>query len=251
VLLTEVDNDVATITLNRPEVRNALSPELIAALHAAVSELDGLDLAAMILTGADPAFCAGVDLKRLSGGDTSAMVERREYWGALPAHRTPIIGAVNGATVTGGFELALSCDFLVASDRARFADTHARVGVMPGWGLTVRLPALIGIDRARRMSLTGDYIDAKVAYEWGLVTEVVPHDDLLPRAREIASHIATVPRANVRSIRAIYAEIDGLVGEEAWATESERSYQWMRAGFDQGRLAAEREAIIERGRGSL
>ena len=103
----------------------------------------------------------------------------------LPPHDTPVIGAINGPTVTGGLELAMCCDFLIASERARFADTHARVGAMPGGGMTIRLPQLVGIDRARRMSFTGDYIDAATARDWGLVVEVVPHESLLgagPRA---------------------------------------------------------------------
>jgi enoyl-CoA hydratase/carnithine racemase len=249
IVRTDVADEIGTITLNRPEVRNALSPEMLRAITHAVTELDRMDLAAIILTGADPAFCAGVDLKRLSSGDTQTVSAQPRFWGALPPHDTPIIGAINGATVTGGFELALACDFLIASDRARFADTHARVGVMPGWGLTIRLPSLIGIDRARRMSFTGDFLDAATAYEWGLVTEVVPHDALLTRAREIASHMATVPRRNLRAIRGIYAEMGGLLGEEAWAHESQRSHDWMTTGFDQARLAADRAAIMERGRG--
>ena len=116
-----------------------------------------------------------------------------QRFGMMPPHDTPIIGAINGPTVTGGLELAMCCDFLIASERARFADTHARVGVMPGGGMTIRLPQLIGIDRARRMSLTGDYIDAETARDWGLVVEVVPHESLLARARELAATIAVHP----------------------------------------------------------
>ncbi len=157
----------------------------------------------MVLTGADPAFCAGVDLKDLSREDRSVQKDRlanpARHVGMIPPHETPIIAAVNGAAVTGGFEIALNCDFLIASERARFSDTHARVGVMPGGGLTVRLPQLIGPDRARRMSFTGDYIDAQTAYDWGLVVEVVPHESLLPRALEIAAAVVSIPeRARAR-----------------------------------------------------
>jgi enoyl-CoA hydratase len=87
----------------------------------------------------------------------------------------------------------MSCDFLIASDRARFADTHAAVGVVPGGGMSIRLPQLIGIDRARRMSFTGDFIDAQTACDWGLVVEVVPHEGLMDRARQVASSIASLP----------------------------------------------------------
>ena len=118
--------------------------------------------------------------------------EGRLPWrGALPPRTKLLIGAVNGVAVTGGFELALGCDFLIASERARFADTHARVGVMPGWGLTVLLPQRVGVARAREMSVTGNFIDAQQAYEWGLVNHVVPHDELLavlPAARGRLPH---------------------------------------------------------------
>ena len=160
----------------------------------------------------------------------------------MPVHQTPIIGAINGAAVTGGLELALGCDFLIASDRARFADTHARVGVMPGGGMTIRLPQLIGMDRARRMSF-----NAQTAYEWGLVVEVVPHDGLMDRARALASTIASLPAENVREFRRMY-EMGDPVGKDAWVAESRLAREWMARHFDQDRLAAERAAIIARGR---
>lgn len=161
---------------------------------------------------------------------------------------TPIIAAVNGPAVTGGLELALGCDFLIASDRARFADTHARVGVMPGGGLTVRLPALIGPARALQMSMTGDFVDAQTACRWGLVNEVVPHEDLLDRATGLARSIASIPRSNIVELRRIYSEVAGLAGSAAWEREGERAREWMQLRFDQERLVSEREAIIERGR---
>ena len=251
LLLQERVGSTAVLTLNRPEVRNALSPELIAEIQAAVTAMDADDdVTAIVLTGADPAFCAGVDLKRLAVADEPArqLSTPPGFFGPLPPHRTAVIGAVNGPAVTGGFELALACDFLLASDRATFADTHARVGVMPGWGLTVRLPQLIGVNRAKQMSFTGDYIGAARAYDWGLVNEVVAHEQLLPRALEVAAAVATVPPANVREIRAMYDTMVGLVGEAAWAREKQWSDSWMAARFDQARLAAEREAITARGR---
>ncbi len=246
-----VDGPVAVITLNRPEVRNALDGSMLAALGTAVTELDrGDEVSAMILTGAGSAFCAGFDLRRLARGEPGAeppMVPPDQL-GLLPEHSTPIIGAVNGPAVTGGLELCLACDFLIASERARFADTHARVGAMPGSGLTVRLPELIGPDRARRMSFTGDFVDAHTAYDWGLVTEVLPHDDLLGRARELAAAIASIPPANIAALRRTYAEIAQLSGSEAWRRENALARDWMATRFDRGRLAAERAAIVDRGR---
>ncbi len=248
-----VDDQVAVVTLNRPEIRNALSAEMVAALGRAVVELDAdQEVAAIVLTGADPAFCAGFDLRRLStelrgvmGPGTAGPTGQL---GLLPTHDTPVIGAVNGPAVTGGLELCLACDFLIASERARFADTHARVGAMPGGGLTVRLPELIGPDRARRMSFTGDFIDARQAYEWGLVTEVVPHEGLLDRARAVGRAIASIPLANVAELRRTYGEIAQLTGPAAWERENQLGREWLASRFDQARLADEREAIIERGR---
>jgi enoyl-CoA hydratase len=253
IVEVDVSDSVGTVTLNRPESRNALSAEVTNLLDDAIVDLDGReDVSVIILTGADPAFCAGFDLRSLSTELRSVQQERLrtpvKHLGLLPEHQTPIIGAINGAAVTGGLELALSCDFLIASEHARFADTHARVGVVPGGGMTIRLPDLIGMDRARRMSLTGDFIDAQTAYAWGLVVEVVPHDGLMDRAREIASTIAAIPAENVRAVRRLYDEVSALAGREAWAVESRVAREWMEQRFDQSRLASERENIIARGR---
>src|SRR5579864_4881329 len=249
ILLVDTDGSTAVVTLNRPEARNALNPELVAAVKGAVADLDAQDdVSAIILTGADPAFCAGVDLKQLASAPRATVPLPHESFEPLPPHRTPVIGAINGAAVTGGLELALACDFLIASERATFADTHARVGVMPGGGMTLRLPQYVGVNRARQMSFTGDFIDARRAYDWGLVNEVVAHERLLDRAREVASAIASIPRANVRELRALYEAMEGLAGTAAWDRQEAWARDWMSDRFDQARLAAEREAITERGR---
>jgi enoyl-CoA hydratase len=250
---TDVADGIGTITLNRPEARNALSGEVTQLIDDAIVDLDSNpDVGAIILTGADPAFCAGFDLRALSTELRSVQQHRQQgelkHLGLMPEHHTPIIGAINGAAVTGGLELALGCDFLIASDRARFADTHARVGAMPGGGMTIRLPQLIGIDRARRMTFTGDFIDAETALAWGLVVEVVPHEGLMFRAREVAAAIASIPPEYVREVRRMYEEIGAMLGREAWVTEARTSRDWMAQRFDQARLAQEREAIIARGR---
>jgi enoyl-CoA hydratase len=247
------ERSIAVVTLNRPEARNALSAELVEALDEAMIELDRrTEVAAIVLTGADPAFCAGFDLKSLStelrGVQRDRLSRPVKHLGMLPRLETPVIGAINGPAVTGGLELALACDFLIASERARFADTHARVGVMPGGGLTIRLPELVGVNRARQMSFTGDFVGAAQALEWGLVNEVVPHEELLPRSRAVAATIASIPPDNVREVRRMYAEMAVLHGDEAYRRESKWSRDFMSERFDQDRLAREREAIIERGR---
>ena len=169
VVLVDVEDRLAIVTLNRPEARNALSRALTYALWDAVLAAGAdPDVDAVILTGTDPAFSAGVDLKEVSrrlpdhrgtrGPGEGPERARNGLYRFLPVIQKPIIGAINGVAVTGGLELALQCTFLVASDRARFADTHARVGVMPGGGITVLLAPSIGLPRAIEMSLTGNFV---------------------------------------------------------------------------------------------
>lgn len=256
VVLVDVADRVATITLNRPDQRNALNREVRRALPAAITACDeNDDVDVMILTGADPAFCAGVDLKEFGSGQVQqgeGFAEvgdgRTTFRGALPPHTKPLIGAVNGVAVTGGFEVALNCDFLIASDRARFADTHARVGVMPGWGLTVLLAQRIGIGRAKQMSVTGNYIDAQKAYEWGLVNEVVPHDELLPYCRQLAADIVSNDQMGVRRMLQTYNEVTATTVDEGWEIEARVSREWEGPGFDPASIEARRMKIVERGR---
>ena len=253
VILTEVSDGVAVVTLNRPEARNALNPALTAALPAAIAACDARDdVAAIVLTGADPAFCAGVDLKSLSSdGEVRHVVasDPDELIRPFPETTKPVIGAINGATVTGGFEVALTCDFLVASERARFADTHARVGIMPGWGLTVLLAEAIGHRRAREMSVTGNFLDAATALTWGLVNHVVPHDELLPFTRQLALDIASNDGPGVRNVLATYREEERTTDHETRRIELRRSQEWLEAASGVAdEVAKRREAVMARGR---
>ena len=263
-VLLEVDERIATITINRPEARNALNRAVRNGLPRAVLECEARDdVDVMILTGADPAFSAGVDLKEFGSGESTRRGEgfaeigapdgsgRLPWRGALPPHTKLLIGAVNGVAVTGGFELALNCDFLIASERARFADTHARVGIMPGWGLTVLLAQLIGVARARQMSVTGNFLDAQRAYEWGLVNEVVAHDELLARCRQLAADCITIDQRAVRRMLATYREVtDGTV-DDGWRIEGRVSAEWAGAGFDPAEIERKRRGITERGRSQI
>lgn len=255
-VLLEVSDHIATITLNRPEARNALSSEVLHLLPEVMLAADARDdVAVIVLTGADPAFCAGLDLKELGssganlGGGSGASGGRNRYGarGPFPSVTKPLIGAINGVAVTGGLELALNCDFLIASERARFGDTHARVGVMPGWGLTVLLPQAIGVRRAREMSFSGNFLTAHEALQWGLVNRVVAHDELLPATRALAADIAGNDAAGVRQIRATYAEI--AHDDTRWDIEARDSAAWRRSQFDPATVAERRAAITERGRG--
>jgi enoyl-CoA hydratase len=250
VVLVEVDDGVATITLNRPEARNALNAQVRRRLPEVITQLerdDGVDV--MILTGADPAFCAGIDLKELgSGKATGTRDDLGSTRGALPPRTKLLIGAVNGVAVTGGFEIALGCDFLIASERARFADTHARVGIMPGWGLTALLPQRVGVARAREMSVTGNFVDAQLAYDWGLVNHVVAHDELLPFCRQLAADSRTIDQVAVRRMLQTYDEASLVSLDEAWDIEDRVSRAWQAQGFDPAEVERKRTAIIERGR---
>ncbi|HYI63069.1 MAG TPA: enoyl-CoA hydratase [Acidimicrobiales bacterium] len=259
VVIVEVADGVATLTLNRPEARNALSTELLRALPRVVADLDADPaVAALVLTGADPAFCAGLDLREVGRGDggplraSGAMggtdAEARARRGPLPHRTKPLIGAVNGAAVTGGLELALACDWLVASERARFADTHARVGIQPGWGLSVLLPEAVGLRRAREMSATGNFVDADTALRWGLVNHVVAHDDLLATAQGLARDVASNDTAAVSRLLATYAEGSETTAGEAWALEARVAAEWQGRAFDPAEVARRRQAITERGR---
>ena len=253
VVLYEVADRVATVTLNRPEARNALSAELRGALTGAIERADGdADVDVVILTGADPAFCAGLDLKELGSGahDVSAAARGdRSEPGPIPKIPKPVIGAVNGVAITGGFELALNCDFLIASEHARFADTHSRVGIMPGWGLTVLLAEAVGVRRARELSATGNFLDADTALAWGLVNHVVPHEQLLPTCRKLAADIVSNDQAGVRRILQTYDEGWQMTGAEAWDLESRVSADWLRSGAAMSdQIEARRQAVMERGR---
>ena len=217
------DHDgVRVLTMNRPAARNALNPELIATLYAALREADDdPSVRAVVLTGADPAFCAGVDLKEAArlGSVYFEQFQNQSCIRQTGEMRTPIVGAVNGPVFTGGLEMALGCDFLIASERAVFADTHARVGILPGGGMTARLPQLVGAAMARRLSMTGEVVDAARAERIGLVTEVVPHDRLLPRAVELAGQIAEVPAPIMASLKEIYVTGSAPITGPALAAE--------------------------------
>jgi enoyl-CoA hydratase len=249
ILLTDTTDHVRTVTLNRPDVRNALSSELLAALAETMSEADrDPDVAVIILTGTDPAFCAGLDLREL-GTAGSRLATGAGFSAPWTRTTKPVIGAVNGAAITGGFELALTCDFLVASDRARFADTHARVGIMPGWGMSVLLPRLVGLPRAVEMSLTGNFMGADEALAFGLVNHVVPHDELLPYARRLAADIAGNDQAGVITLLASYRRMAAAGGVAAGlALEADTGREWRNRRFDPDEVARRRQAVIERGR---
>jgi len=251
-ITTEISEGVAVISLNRPEVRNALNSQILRAIPEVIASLEeNPEVDVLVLTGTDPAFCAGLDLRELgdTGGNIEPEAQSSMSKGPFPERTKPLIGAINGVAVTGGLELALACDFLIASDRAQFADTHARVGVMPGWGLSVLLPQAIGVRRSREMSLTGNYVGAELAASWGLVNRVVPHADLIGTVLELAADIRSNNQQGVRQMLQTYERTTSVTLEEGWNVEAKMGREWLRVTNFRPEDVAERRANIQnRGR---
>ena len=248
------DGNVAVVTLNRPEAMNALSAALRAELAATLVEIEAdSSIHVVILTGAgNRAFTAGLDLKELGAdtsnlGDANATDAQRNPVKAIEGCSKPVIGAINGVAITGGFELALACDVLIASTKARFADTHARVGILPGWGLSQKLSRLIGIYRARELSFTGNFLDAQTACDWGLVNRVVAPEDLLRTARALAADMASIDPAMLKAYKALINQGFERSFGEGMALEAQIS------GAANGQVSADeverrRLAVMDRGR---
>ncbi len=259
VLLIEKKDGIATATLNRPAKMNALSSELRGALRRAFMDFaDDPEVEVIILTGAGKAFCGGLDLKELSSkgisdegsSDSSALgsgSSGESFFINADRFDKPIIGAINGAAVTGGFELALVCDILIASTQAVFADTHARVGFMPGAGLSQKLSRLIGINRAKELSLTGNFLQAKQAEAWGLVNRVVEPDELLAVCRALATDIISSPSDAVRTYKRLINDGFGMSYSDAIKLEGKVFLeQAMKMSADI--VETRRKAIMDRGR---
>jgi enoyl-CoA hydratase len=218
-LRVEDEGGVRILTIDRPQVKNALTQAMRNAFIDIVAEADAdPGVHALVVTATDPVFSAGVDFKdRPMPLHPVQLGLRADPAAALRMARTPSICAVNGACVSGGLEIALSCSFVIASERARFADTHARLNVVPGWGLTALLPRAVGLRKAREMSITGNFVDAEEALRIGLVNHVVPHEELRERAVALAREISSQPA--VGEVLRLYARGEGLGFSEAVALE--------------------------------
>jgi enoyl-CoA hydratase len=240
VVVTERHGNVALVRLNRPAARNAMNAELAQATVDAIGAAQ--DAGAVVVTGTDPAFCAGLDLRDLG---VPKLMDLPHFTAAVAASAVPVIAAVNGPAVTGGFELALACDFMVASDRARFADTHLRVGVYPG-PVLVDLPRRIGPAWARQMSLTSNFVDAETALRIGLVNVVVAHADLLAYTLDLAASIAEQPRDMVVAMREDWDLTDRLPVAEAHAAHGRFSSSHGFRDSTATELASRRQDVIAR-----
>ena len=222
---------VATLTLDRPAARNALDAALVAQFDAALTRAEqDPHIAAIVITGSDPAFCAGLDIREFNAtgrppAGASDLILR------MATLTKPTIGAVNGPVATGGLELALGIDILIASERATFADTHAKVGILPGGGMTARLPRAVGVRLAMEMSLVGRTLDAAEALQHGLVTNVVAHEELMSTAQGIGESIAARNPAVVQELKRLYrVSLDGTLAEALEHEIAERDARRARGG---------------------
>lgn len=225
LVLYEKRGGVCIMTLNRAEAYNALNPALVESLVDSINRAnEDAEIRAIVFTGKGKAFCAGVDLKALVDNgqvlndDTALMSAFRNL-------KKPLIGAINGYAMTGGLELALKCDVMYASENAVFADTHAKVGVMPTWGMSQQLPRLIGVGRAKEMSLSARKVDAQTALEWGLVNRVFPADQVLAEAIKLATEIAGNNQTVVSGLKDLIETGAGMPLNEALLYENKTSHQ--------------------------
>jgi enoyl-CoA hydratase/carnithine racemase len=213
-LLFDVDDGIATLTLNRPDKLNAFTGEMLHGLVAALDDCEQRDdVAAVILTGAGRGFCSGGDISAMGeGADSRPHVTKSRIWNEIQAFpkraarfEKPLIAAVNGAAVGGGMDLALACDIRLAGESARFAETYAKIGLAPGGGGAYFLPRIVGTARALELLWTAEFIGAEEALGIGLVNHVHPDATLLEEATGLARRIASMPPLSIRLIkRAVY-----------------------------------------------
>ncbi len=244
------DDGIRTITIDRPDVKNALTKGMRDHLCELLSGAERDDrVRVVVITAVDPVFTAGVDFKEVSqaGAAPGNAYDRQASDNpgrALRAMSKPVICAVNGACVSGGLEIALSSTLIVASERARFADTHARLGVVATWGLTALLPRAVGIRKASEMSITGNFVDADEALRIGLVNHVVPHDDLLPATARLAADVA--PTGAVTEVLRLYRRGEDVSLADALALEAEHTRHRT---FDPAAFGAAGQATAKRAGG--
>jgi enoyl-CoA hydratase len=248
-LLVDDAQGVRTITLNRPEAKNAMTLAMRTRLNELLSEAEQDDTTrVVVLAAVDPVFTAGVDFREVaeSSAPPASAFDRQFTLNpgrALRAMTTPVICAVNGACVSGGLEIALSSTFVVASERARFADTHARLGVVAAWGLTALLPRAVGVRKAAEMSITGNFVAADDALRLGLVNHVVPHEELTSFTRALALDVADT--GAVGEVLGLYRRGDGLSLADALAMETEHVAH---RSFDAAAFGAAGRATAARGK---
>lgn len=243
-LRTRLEDRVLVVTLDRAEKKNALTVAMRLALEEICGRVDAdPEVDVLLLTATDPVFSAGVDIREV--GERGTAMPATDPGRALRAVAKPVIAAVNGACVSGALEIALSCDFIVASERARFADTHARLGALPRWGLSALLPRAVGLAKAKEMTLTGNFVDAHEALRLGLVNRVVAHDRLQAEALALAADVVSSDARAVRASLDLYDRGAGRSLAEALALEAQIALAWQ---VDTDDFASRRQAVASRGR---
>lgn len=203
-LLFEKDGGVCTITLNRPDRLNAINYQLATDLDEVLTEIEEDDEArTVILTGAGRGFCAGADIKDMADPNAKPLPigKRYTFFNKLEDLEKPVIAAINGPCNGGGLEIALCCDFRIASEAANLGLGEVKLGVIPAGGGTARLPRLIGPGRAKEFLYFGNRIDGKEAYDIGLVNRVVPPDELMPEAKRWAAELAERPPLSLKMLK--------------------------------------------------
>lgn len=227
IVVTRSDQGWATIALNRPERLNTLSIQLRQELALAVQQLEADEgVHVLILTGCGTTFTAGLDLDEWESPEgPAAAAYVHDAVAALRQFSGPIIAAVNGAAVTGGVEVVLACDVVIASDQARFADTHVRVGLLPGWGGSVRLIQRVGLHRAKELALTGRFFTAQEAEQWGFVNQVAAHGQLLEAAQAMAARMLRARPEDLIRYKQLLDEEAGLPFDQALQWERRRSIE--------------------------
>lgn len=248
-VLLERRDGVAQVTLNRPHKLNALNRTLQTQLGQTLDALAAdASVRVLILTGAGRGFCAGLDLSDFERSLTHFQEGPPEgsVFQRLDAVPQPVIAAVNGPCVTGGLELVLACDVVIASRAARFADTHALLGVPPGAGLSQKLSRIVGLPNAMAMSLTGDLLDGEAAYRVGLASHLCEPAELLKQAWALAGRIAAADPQTVRELKRLIKEGARLPLGEALRLERETHEAWAQ-GADLDAVLARRETVLRRG----
>jgi len=246
-IMLETKERKALITLNRPEVMNAINKGMNQDVCDALDEVErDKNIDVVIFTGAGRAFCTGLDLKDIEKEKGLPILTASMMAKTLRMSK-PTIAAVNGFAITGGFELALSCDIIIASEKAMFADTHSRVGVLPGAGLSQLLPRLVGIKKAKELSFTGNFMNAQEALQFGLVNRVVHPSQLLPAAERLADDIISVDQRTVRKLKDIIDKGEGMTLDDALMMEIyEHMMHLKNKDFED--MGERRVNILERGR---
>jgi len=225
LLIEKSSEGWALITLTRPDKFNTLSIAMRQSMEAKIVELElDSEIHVLILTGSGNFFTAGLDLDEWESSEgQSAAAFKHDFVATLKQFRGPVIAAVNGPAITGGLEIVLACDFIVAANDAKFADTHVHVGLLPGWGGSVRMIERVGLARAKELAFTGHFFSAEDAHRWGLVNHLVQPADLLPFCQNLACQMLKADPVHLKTYKALIDQEAQLILGSALAHEQEKA----------------------------